>query len=672
MAVSIFHFGDFTLDAERFELCRSGRSIKLEKLPMELLLLLAAKRGQLVTRTEIAERLWGHEVFVDTEHGINTAVRKIRLVLRDDPEQPRYLQTVTGKGYRFIAPLTDIVPTPVKNGAAVHLVNNAEAKASHPLATSVGLSTPQGLASASMPSETAGAAPPRSLSRQRIGLAILAATAVFAIVIVSLILMAQSRRGRAAPPSAEPPIHSLAVLPLNNLSGDPSQDYFADGMTDELITMLAKNSTLRVVSRTSVMQYKGAHRPLPEIAHELGVDGVLEGSVIRSGDKVHMTVQLLQAHTDTHLWAESYDRDTDGAIALPREAALAIAKSVNSSNPSLSLQRYVSPEAHDAYLRGRAIWWEGNIEQAGDYFKKAVELQPDYALAWAGISTYYGAKCIIGLSVPLPAAKQSEAAARKAVELDDSLSWGHLALAGALLFLWDGTAAAQEITRAIELDPAFAEAYHLRAKIYSTMNRHQEAIQAQKKSSEIDPFARPWALASYYLLARQYDAGLAEAHQRLESFPNDASLHEILSKIYRCKGMHKESAQQLEKMYLVGDDTARAEAVRRAFAGGGYKALLRWQISDLRKKSAKQYVSPMDFAYLYAQLGDGEKALSSSKLAIANIRPKSSGSRTTRASTSSTPTSAIAPSSAASACHPLTETSFLNFWSAKLMAGSLE
>ena len=322
-----------------------------------------------------------------------------------------------------------------------------------------------------------------------------------------------------------PAITSLAVIPLDNLSGDPSQEYFADGMTDELITMLAKNSSLRIVSRTSVMQYKGARRPLPEIARQLGVDGILEGSVSRFGNRVHMNIQLIQAPTDTHLWAESYDRDSNEAAALPHEAAEAIAKRLNSSVTSASPARYVNPEAHDAFLHGRYLWYAGQNDKAFDYFKKATQLQPDYAAGWSGLAMYYGAGAIIGYLDPAKSLAPELEAADKAVRLDDSFPEAHLGMCAAVLInAWDFKRADQECLRAIELDPEFAEAYHLRAKVLGAFNRNDEAIEAQKKATELDPAARPWAIAMAYQVARRDDEAIADVRQRLESYPEDVSL----------------------------------------------------------------------------------------------------------------------------------------------------
>ena len=324
-------FGEFSLDCDRYELLRAGRPIKLEKLPMELLILLVEKDGHLVTRQEIVGRLWGADVFLDTEHGINTAIRKVRTVLRDDPEQPRFVQTVSGKGYRFIAAAST-------NGNGTEPAIVAETAVS--------------------PKPEASASKPLSRSISRLWLSSLILLAVIGVAAILIGINVGGVRNHWFSQPATPRIESIAVLPLENLSGDPAQDYYADGMTDEIITMLAKNAELRVIPRTSVMQYKKAQRPLRDIARELGVDGILEGSVGRSGGRVHVNTQLIYAPSDTHIWAESYDRDLQDVGSLQTELAQTIARQVGLrvSAPA-SPQRRISPEAHDAYLMGRYYWF---------------------------------------------------------------------------------------------------------------------------------------------------------------------------------------------------------------------------------------------------------------------------------------------------------------------------
>ncbi len=581
MSAPAYQFGPFRLDCGRYELLHEGHSLKLERKPMELLILLASRDGQLVTRDEIAKRLWDTDVFVDTEHGINTAIRKIRTVLRDDPEDPHYVQTVTGMGYRFVAP---VIAEPI------------------PLQTEPAAQTPAAPASEAEPPL---AQPPSS--RRRLWLAV-AALATLAIVLAltigprSVLAHLLHRNG--------PAITSLAVLPLDNLSGDPNQDYFAAGITDELTTMLARNSTLRIVSRTSAMQFKGAHQPLPEIARSLNVDAIVEGSITRTEEGAHMTVQLIRADTDTHLWAQSYDRSPNEFAALPDDAARDIAAFLHSAATSPQPIRYVSPEAHDDYLHGSYLWFAGQNEAAGAYFKKAVDLQPDYALGWTGIAEYYGAGAVDGGLDPRIALPASDAAANRAIELDNTLPQAQLALCAITFFYhYDPLRADQECRAATQLDPKFAEAYHQDSKILAMSGHTAEAIEQEKKAMEMDPFGRPFALAYTYLLLRQYDAGITEARQRLVASPQASSLHWILSALYRSKGMKKESIAEEEKYLELTNRTASASAIRSAFDTGGYDAVLHLQIAELDKKSKTAYVSPMYLALLYAQLGNREKTL---------------------------------------------------------------
>jgi TolB-like protein/DNA-binding winged helix-turn-helix (wHTH) protein len=603
VAVTVFKFGDFKLDCDRFELYRAGRTLKLERKPMELLVLLAAKNGNLVTRSEIAEHLWDREVFVDTEHGINTAIRKIREVLNDDPVQSRFVQTVTGKGYRLIGSIEVSTDEPGQQSS-----QNRNRRVGD-----IPTTQPSAIATAEPEAPTQAAEPPNDQAppqtHRRTWLIASAALALLLAILITRIL-----QNRALHHAASQRITSIAVLPLDNLSGDPNQNYFADGMTDELTTMLAKNSTLRVVSRTSAMQYKGVHRPLPEIARELGVDGILEGSISRSGDKVHMTIQLIQAPTDTHLWAESYDRNAGNVVSLPGEAAQSIAKRLNSAAAQSSPQRYVNPEAHDAYLRGRYLWYAGMNEEGGRYFRKATELQPDYALGWAGLSMYYGQGLLQGNLDPRVASAADLDAARKAVQLDDSLPEAHLTYGVTIFFaLWDFAQADQEIARAIELNPHYAEAIHMRAKFYGFIGRSQEAIELQKKAMELAPFDRPWALAEAYIDTRQYDAAIKDITQRYESIADDGTKEWILCNAYRRKGMLKEAAQEWEKgipLWVNENDGISLATFQRAYRTGGYRALLEEQLAYFKQKSTKQYVSPVNFALQYAQLGQREQALS--------------------------------------------------------------
>ncbi len=563
----IVRFGLFELDRKAVRLSKSGRSIRLPQQPLQLLLALVERPGEVLTREDLRQRLWSSDVVVDFDHGLNKSIQKLRDALGDSATSPRYIETIPRIGYRFIAP--------VLTGAA---------------APESGVSPPHNTSD-----------PPADVTQGK-------RWPLFAACITLLALTAGWLIYRRHHP--DEPIRSLAVLPLENLSGDPVQEYFADGMTDELTTMLSKNSTLRIVSRTSVMQYKGARRPLREIAQALDVDGILEGSVARSGDQVHMTVQLIDARGDTHLWAESYDRGIHDLSSLPSEVARTIATRLHQAVPVEARQRYIDPEAQDAYMRGRYLWFALHYDQAAEYFHKATEIQPDYALGWAGLSACYSASTMDGRHDPRSSLPQADETAAKALQLDPSLPQANLAVGAALFFnRWNWNGGDQAVRRAIELDLRYAEAYHLRARILIALNRNVEAIEVQKKEMELDPFARPWGLAYTLFEARQYDATIDEARLRLEASPRDESLLGLIPESYRCKRMDKEATEGLVNLFIGVGDRPSAAAVQRAYSQGGYPAVVRWQLSAYEKRAQTQYLSPVVLANLHAQLGQRDQAL---------------------------------------------------------------
>lgn len=607
---SVVQIGDFELDCGRFELRRNGHALRVERKPMELLILLASREGQLVTRSEIAERLWSREVFVDTEHGINTAVRKLRHCLRDDPDHPQYIQTVQGKGYRLVAPVTAV-------SQQAEFPAAAEAHALH-------------LAALAEPTQDGGvAAEPSHRSEGRQPRRLLWFTLAAIALIAGGGFLGRYLIHRDELASAN--IRSLAVLPLDNLSGDPSQEYFADGMTDELTTMLARNSTLRIVSRTSVMQYKKARRPLREIARALGADGIVEGSVARSGGRVHMNLQLIHAAADAHLWADSYDRDADD-LALPDEAAQAIAKRLHSSASVTVPVRYVNPAAHDAYLQGKYLWFSNGMGESGKYFQKAIEIQPDYAMGWAWLSMYYGGATVAGLLDPRIGMDALEHSAGRAMQLDPNLAESHQAMAATLAFhRWEFAAADQEILRAISLDPHNGELYHLRAKILIILNRSTEAIDSEKKGMEINPFEKPWELMYSYLSARRYDDAIQEGELRLKDFPTNPTLLSLIADGYRCRNIYQGAGTAtrtdpsdiatfsfscgglsiafFSRLYEPAGDPQSAAALRRAYEQGGLHGAIRWQLARREIRSKTAYVSTVELASYHALLGEREPTL---------------------------------------------------------------
>lgn len=602
MAFGVARFADFELDCGRYELRRGDRVLKLEKIPMDLLALLVESNGHLVSRDQIIEKIWGKDVFLDTEHGINTAVRKIRQALGDDPEQPRFVQTVTGKGYRFIAPVA-VIGEARRNGDG----SRKASLATEPRPEVLPVSSEPSAPTAPTSRDTNPTRPSKALR--------IASLSTAALVLLAAALVGFNVRGWRDQLIAHPNsqrISALAVLPLENLSGDPTQDYFADGMTDELITMLAKHLPMRVISRTSVMQYKNVHRPLPEIARELGVDGILEGSVVRSGNRVHLAAQLIYAPSDTHVWANSFNRDLSDVGGLQDELAETIAKQVGAktSGTAKSEGRRINPEAHDAYLLGRYYWYANDTKKSRTYFEKAIELQPDYAVAWAGLSDYYTENTVVGEFPPEAAMPQAEAAAKKALELDDLSAEAHLSMAGIQLFYrWNWAAAERESARAIELNPNLALAHQMRSFTLRPLNRLDEALQEERKAMELDPFSSPDLLGWALLRARQFDAALNEALMRRDVQPTNPDIHYLLSYAYFYKGLEKESEEELERcLQLNGDKDRLAEQVR-VYRRGGFRAVLEWEIEVLKRKASKKYVPPTEFAEAYAQLGRKEETI---------------------------------------------------------------
>jgi TolB-like protein/DNA-binding winged helix-turn-helix (wHTH) protein/Tfp pilus assembly protein PilF len=589
-------FGPYQVDLRAGQVRKFGIRIKLGEQPLQILVMLMERPGELVTREELRAKLWS-DTFVDFEHSLNSAVQRLREGLSDTAEKAQWVETVPRRGYRFVGQVQWTEP----NGSA-----DASAKAPTPT-----VAVPVAEDVLEEP------AVPRPEVLRRFGWRSIAAALALLLVAGGIVAFIH----REAVARQVPTIRSLAVLPLENLSGDPSQDYFADGMTDELITALAKNHNLRVVSRTSVMQYKGVQRSVRDIARELGVDGILEGSIERSSNRVHMTVQLIDAPSDTHVWAESYDRDLNQAYSLPEELSQTVAKEVKTATSPAPPQRYINPEAHDAYLQGRFFWFNFKNTQALPYFEKAIQLQPDYAAAWSGLSDTYA---IAGMGDRLPQQVSSKAldAARKALELDDSLPEAHNSMAAWYLFYgWDLPRADAELRRAIALNPDYAEAHHLHRKVLMAMNRLDEAEAEEKRAVELDPFARAYGLGGFYTDTRQYDAAINELRIRHAARPTDVNVVWYLSKAYWLKGMYKESQQELEEALQAEHDLEARAAAHKAWVHGGEEAVELWGAESTKARARNSYVAELDFAVAIAYTGDKDQTLKHIEAAYHNRDP---------------------------------------------------
>jgi serine/threonine protein kinase/TolB-like protein/Tfp pilus assembly protein PilF len=444
-------------------------------------------------------------------------------------------------------------------------------------------------------------------------LALLAAALVVGLNVAGL-------RDRLLGRAIAPRIESLAVLPLENLSGDPQQEYFADGMTEELIADLGQIEALRVISRTSVMQYKGVKKPLPQIARELNVDAIIEGSVLRFGDRVRITAQLIQAATDRHLWAQSYDRDLRDVLALQSEVAQAITSEIKikltpQEQARLARARPVNPEAHEAYLKGRYYWnlrTEEGLKKGIEYFQQAVEKDPGYALAYAGLADSYAVMSGWNLMAPKEGYPRAKAAAFKALEMDETLAEAHVSLGDArYLYDWDWVGAEKEYKRAIELNPGYATAHQWYAEYLSHMGRHNEAIAELKRAQELDPLSLMInAIGGWiFVCARRYDEAIAQCRRTLELNAGFYPAHGNLGRVYEQEKLYDEAISEYQKaIALEAGNPFLAAELARVYAAAGRKTEALKIISNLRQLSKRRYVSPYKVAQIYVALRDFDQA----------------------------------------------------------------
>lgn len=534
-------FGNFDVDLAAGVLRKRGLRLRLSGQPFEVLRLLLERPGEIVTREEMRARLWANDTFVDFEHGLNAAVNKLRDTLGDSAEQPRYIETLPRRGYRFVA------------------------------AVRPGLARPSSLRSTVTAKQ----------------------------------------------------IRSVAVLPLENLSRDPKQEYFADGMTEALITDLAKISALRVISRTSVMRYKGALKPLAETARELNVDAVVEGSVLRVGDRVRITAQLIHAPSDTHVWGESYERDIRDVLALQSEVAQAIAVGIRvqvtpRERKRLQQARRVDPRAHEAYLLGRFFWNKRttqSLSKCHEYFQQAIQTDPEYALAYAGVADAY---VVLGAAPyervpPLEAMPKARAAAQKALNIDQTLGEAHATLAFiSWLFDHNWEAAEQGFRRALELNPGYATAHQWYAAFCGHQGRVDEALAGAERARERDPLSLQinTAVAQAFYFARDYDRAAKQCLRTLELDPTFPTARLFLALTYLRKGMLVEALAEAEKeAAFSGRSVASCGCIGGCYAALGRRREAIEMVGELQELSQRNHVSPYVISWIYAGLGDKENAM---------------------------------------------------------------
>jgi TolB-like protein/DNA-binding winged helix-turn-helix (wHTH) protein/Tfp pilus assembly protein PilF len=592
---SVMRFGTFEVSLQSGEVRKGGLRIRVQQQPMKLLEILLEHPGEVVTREELRSRVWPSESFGDFDQALNIAIGKLRSALGDSAESPRFIETLPKRGYRFIADVSVVDTHPRRQ----------EPVAGDLPATDLGHKI-QGI-------ELAVAPRRRLLPTRWIIVAL-------ALVLSLAILSVWRFRSQTPAPTR---IRSLAVLPLDNLSGEASQNYFADGMTDELITDLAQISALRVISRTSVMVYKGARKPLPQIARELNVDAVVEGTVLRSGDRVRITAQLIEASTDKHLWSQSYEGDLRDTLTLQKKVASAIADQIRINltpreEAALKSVKVVNPEAYESYLKGRYFWNKRSadgLKAALAYFKQAIEEDPKYAQAYSGLADTYA---LLGdwqyaVMTPKEAFPQAKAAAIKALELDSTLGEAHNSLAFVLDgFDWDFDSAGKEFQRAIELNPGYASAHHWYAWHLSLLGRYDEAIAEMRKAENLDPLSLiiNADLAELLVLAHSDDESVRQSRKTIEMDPNFALAHNQLAQAYLQKQMYAEAVAELKTaVQLSGGSPAFIANLARGYVASGKRNEAVKLLGDLKKRSNPGYSNASEIAVIYASLGDTDQAM---------------------------------------------------------------
>jgi TolB-like protein/DNA-binding winged helix-turn-helix (wHTH) protein/Tfp pilus assembly protein PilF len=565
----------------------------LQDQPFRILQILLAHPGEVVGRDELRRQIWPSDTFVDFERGLNNAVKRLREALGDSAETPRYIETLPKRGYRFIAQIKEDKIRDCQDG------NRA-----HPKELEEGLDSPI----------------------RRRGWARLIAVACASVGLLGILvgLNVAGFRDRVYGNLAPPKIQSIAVLPLTNLSADPAEEYFADGMTDALITDLAQIDSLKVISRTSTMRYKKSDKTLPEIARELNVDGIIEGTVQRSADRVRITAQLIQASTDKHVWANSYERDARDVLSMESEIAGAIANQIQArltpeQKARLAGVRPMNLKALEAYLRGnyhvtlaqdvqyrigQQDTMQSELRVARDFFEKAISEDPNFAPAYVGLAETW-----LDRSVAERGPEKEREALQKALLLDPTLAQAHLAL-GNLEFtrFWNWASAEREIKRAIELNPNLADAHARYAEFLDSMGRFDEGMREYLRAQELDP-GHYGPQPNPFFTRRQYDKAVEMDRNDIERHAFGFFPHLDLAQVYEAKGMHVEAVEEWEIVMRMLGYEGIASAMQRGFKAGGYRhALKEWVRGMEAARAQGDNIPSWAPAQAYAYLDDRDHA----------------------------------------------------------------
>ena len=581
----VVRFGVFEVDLTAGEVRKAGLRLKLGGQPFQVLQALLERPQEIVTREELRQRLWSENTFVDYELALKKAVNRLREVLGDSAESPHFIETVPRRGYRFVGNVTS--PSVPLGSAEPHLGAPLDTTEKSPIQV-----------------------------HARISGQLVAAFCLVGLAALLLWLSADKLRARLFPRSRSMDIHSIAVLPFVNLSKDPEQDYFSDGMTGELITDLAKVGQLQVISHTSVVRYKGTKRPLPEIARELGVDAIVEGAVLRSNDRVRITAQLIDAHSDRHLWADTYERNFGDILVLQGRLAQDIAEEVliklaPQQQSRLANARKTTPAAYDAYLRGRYLWNQRNAEaitRAIQYFKQAVEEDPNFAAAYSGLADCYWVGWGAKLDMPL-----ADEYARKAISLQPDLSEAHDSLGQVLFYEHQMSDSGNELRRALELNPNSAMAHHMYAGHLLSVGRLADALAESDRAWQIDPFSAPVNNMRTMILIdlRKYDEALNQAARVREIIPQSQWAYQQLARIYWLMGQVPQAIEEQKKTAGLAHAPRwlkDQDEIGKTFRKSGRRAAV------LRSAQLMEQTHSADFdgiwaAFAYGSVQDGTAAL---------------------------------------------------------------
>jgi TolB-like protein/DNA-binding winged helix-turn-helix (wHTH) protein/Flp pilus assembly protein TadD len=588
-------FGDFELDVAGYELRGSGRPIRLERQPMDLLIMLVERRGQLVSREDIVDRLWGKDVFVDVDTGVHTAVRKIRRALRDSSEEPVFIETVSGKGYRFVAPVEVVAPAPRSVPAEPQRDDDSVDRAAQAMSST----------------ESGAIAPPRATTTKqtRVGIGLLAVTIAIGVVTWTWL-------GRNAPPERV----NIAVLPFENLSADPDRAYLADGLTEEIIAWLGQidPDRLSVVSRTSVTLARREAKSLGEIGRELGADYLLESSIRAESGRVRITAKLIRARDQVQVWSQLYNRELTSMLGLQQELGAAIAEQIRFR---LSPERFETlarreprvAAAYDEYLRGLTFANQRTpptTQKAIEHYERATTLDPEYALAWSALSAAYSAGPINSDVAPLEVRLRAREAAQRAVRAAPDLAEAQFALGYVNWILeWDWPAAEVALRRAIDLDPRYAWARMSLGHSLSQSARHSEALATMRRARELDPQnAMAYALSSQVAFqARDYQAALDHASQAIALDQEFWIGYVMRGQAYEQSGRPELALDALAVATRFSGANSKPVALSGyILARAGRRDKAREVLTTLDMLSRQRYVPPYALALVHAGLGEHE------------------------------------------------------------------